>query len=293
MPGTTMRMNKEKMMQRVKSFYKENSSFFDYEHEIYKPPVRITEVGTSHWGPGDSYTTKKRQYFAINLVTKGSFSFQQRAYDALVKPGQVFLNHLNQQQSFAATSKGFATKRFILFGGELLNAHLTATRLVEHDVITPASPKKMLGLFRKAYKTIREKREGFVEELMILTQQIFLELGRSVVGNYPAELNRGIAFVHRNLHRTIRLEEITDSMQVSVRHCVRLFNTYLKMPPIQFVHQEKNKWAENLLQRSNLSIKEVALLIGYDDPFYFSNRFKKFSGVSPSKFRNIGSENLR
>lgn len=282
-----MKINIEKSMHRIKSFYRENSAFFDYEHEVYKPPVRITEVGTSHWGPGDYYAIKKRRHFGINLVTRGNFFFQQRTFKGIVNAGQVFLCHLNQEQSFKSGDQGFATKRFILFGGELLPAHLSTTRLMDHDVITPASPKQIRHLFRRAYKVMRDKAEDFVEELMVLTQQIFMELGRNIVDDYPKELSQGIAFVQRNLHRPIKLEEISENMHVSVRQCVRLFNTYIDIPPIQFVHLEKHKWAESLLQRSNLSIKEVAVVLGYDDPFYFSNRFKKFTGLSPTKFREV------
>ncbi len=272
-------------MQRIRTFYRENSAFFDYEHEIYKPPVRITEVGTSHWGPGDYYSIKNRRNFGINLVTRGNFFFQQRGFKGPVNPGQVFLCQLNHEQSFITGERGFATKRFILFGGELLHAHLSATRLSDHDVITPVSPQKMRYLFRKAYKLIREKLPGFVEELMLVTQQIFMELGKSIMNEYPKELSQGISFVQRNLHRSLKLEEISENMHVSVRQCVRLFNTHLKVPPVRFVHQEKHKWAESLLLRSNLSIKEVGIVLGYDDPFYFSNRFKKFAGLSPSEFR--------
>ncbi len=276
-------------MHRIKSFYRENSAFFDYEHEIYSPPVRITEVGTSHWGPGDSYAIKNRRHFGINLVTGGNFFFQQRTFRGIVNPGQVFLCHLNHEQLFKTGDRGFATKRFILFGGELLHAHLSTTRLTDHDVITPVSPKKMRYLFRRTYKVMREKPKNFVEELMLLTQQIFMEIGRSSMDDYPKELAQGIAFVQRNLHRSIKLEEICEHMCVSLRQCVRLFNTYLNVPPIRFVHQEKHKWAENLLQRSNISIKDVAVILGYDDQFYFSNRFKKFAGLSPTDFRSQGA----
>ena len=272
-------------MVRVRKFYRENSVFFDYSHEPYKPPVRITDVGTSHWGPGDSYTTKKRRQFGLNLVTNGKFFFNQRNFKGYVHSGQVFLCHINFEQSFFADEKGFSTKRFILFEGELIQAHLSLTRLSEYDVITPASPIRLKSFFREAYRVMREKREGFVEKLMLLNQQIFMELGRSIVDDYPDELNRGIAYVQRNLHRAIRLEEISRIMRVSGRQCVRLFNTYTKMPPIQFVHVEKQKWAESLLQQSNLSVKEIASILGYDDPFYFSNRFKQFNGNSPSEYR--------
>ena len=35
---------------------------------------------------------------------------------------------------------------------------------------------------------------------------------------------------------------------------------------------------------SSLNIKQVALLVGYEDPLYFSRLFTKVTGLSPSSF---------
>ncbi|MEB2774382.1 helix-turn-helix domain-containing protein [Algoriphagus sp. D3-2-R+10] len=43
--------------------------------------------------------------------------------------------------------------------------------------------------------------------------------------------------------------------------------------------------AKRLLIYENLSVKEIAFRLGFKDPFYFSNFFKKHIGVSPKVFR--------
>ena len=40
-----------------------------------------------------------------------------------------------------------------------------------------------------------------------------------------------------------------------------------------------------LLAEKNLSIKEIAFEIGYNDPNYFSRLFKKLEGVSPTEYK--------
>lgn len=44
--------------------------------------------------------------------------------------------------------------------------------------------------------------------------------------------------------------------------------------------------AKRLLTYEKLSVKEVAAELGFNDPFYFSNFFKKHTGVSPKGFRD-------
>ena len=44
--------------------------------------------------------------------------------------------------------------------------------------------------------------------------------------------------------------------------------------------------AKRLLTYEKLSVKEVAAELGFNDPFYFSNFFKKHTGVSPKGYRD-------
>jgi len=42
------------------------------------------------------------------------------------------------------------------------------------------------------------------------------------------------------------------------------------------------KRAKDMLKNDNLTIKEVASAVGYQDAYHFSKSFKKLYGVSPS-----------
>jgi len=43
--------------------------------------------------------------------------------------------------------------------------------------------------------------------------------------------------------------------------------------------------AGQLLRLTPNPIKEIAMEVGYSDPFYFSLRFKRHTGLSPKAFR--------
>ena len=44
--------------------------------------------------------------------------------------------------------------------------------------------------------------------------------------------------------------------------------------------------AKRLLRYENLSVKEAAYKLGFNDPFYFSNFFKKHTNISPKQYMN-------
>lgn len=43
--------------------------------------------------------------------------------------------------------------------------------------------------------------------------------------------------------------------------------------------------AKRLLKYESQSVKEIAFRLGFNDPFYFSNFFKKHTGLSPKAYR--------
>ena len=43
--------------------------------------------------------------------------------------------------------------------------------------------------------------------------------------------------------------------------------------------------AKNMLITSNYSISEIAISVGYSDPYYFSRVFKQEIGIAPSEYK--------
>jgi len=60
---------------------------------------------------------------------------------------------------------------------------------------------------------------------------------------------------------------------------------YTGTTPKQFILQKRINNAETLLQNKQYNIKEIAQIIGYDNPLYFSRIFQRTKGISPSEYR--------
>jgi AraC family transcriptional regulator of arabinose operon len=73
---------------------------------------------------------------------------------------------------------------------------------------------------------------------------------------------------------------------LSESRLTHLFAQQLGTPLMRFVERQRMQAAEQLLDLASHSIAQVAHAVGYDDPLYFSTRFKRFSGLSPSAYRN-------
>ncbi len=81
---------------------------------------------------------------------------------------------------------------------------------------------------------------------------------------------------------------VTEYAELMFKSPKTLSNVFSKIgfkPPLQYIQNRLLLESKRLLHYSNLSIKEVAFEIGFEDIQTFSRFFKNKEGISPSKFR--------
>jgi AraC-like DNA-binding protein len=85
-----------------------------------------------------------------------------------------------------------------------------------------------------------------------------------------------------------KIEELAIKFQTSSAQICRLFQTFAQTTPFKYLIRLKMQEAAALLLDEHLLVKEVAVRLGYSDPFHFSRVFKRVYGISPETFvRNI------
>jgi AraC-like DNA-binding protein len=58
----------------------------------------------------------------------------------------------------------------------------------------------------------------------------------------------------------------------------------IDMPPGEFIRDIRMKRAAQLLDQNKISISEIAYMVGFDSPNYFSKVFKKYYNISPTDY---------
>lgn len=110
-----------------------------------------------------------------------------------------------------------------------------------------------------------------------------LELPQSV-GNYIVDA--AIEFIRTSYAKQIGLQETAEYLNISESHLCRLFKEYTQINFLQYISAWRINKAIELMGNPSLSIQAIALNCGFPNPGYFAKIFKKFMGISPSKYRN-------
>ncbi|BBM02852.1 GlxA family transcriptional regulator [Microbulbifer sp. GL-2] len=93
------------------------------------------------------------------------------------------------------------------------------------------------------------------------------------------------AWLKEHCNTEVRLSEVAQMFDMSVRSFNRRFKLATGQTPLQYLQNVRVDMARELLQSSNLSVNEIAEKVGYQDMGHFTALFKKFLATTPSEYR--------
>ena len=84
----------------------------------------------------------------------------------------------------------------------------------------------------------------------------------------------------------ITIEEAAEKLNISASYLSRLFKQETGYTFVDYLTYYRIKRAVELLKDPSVKVYEVADLVGYSDARYFSQIFRKLTGVTPKEFRD-------
>lgn len=82
------------------------------------------------------------------------------------------------------------------------------------------------------------------------------------------------------------INEFARDLAMSTSNLCIKMRKAIGISPNRFILKTKLEISLSLLAEGRLSIKEIAYSTGFNDPKYFSRRFKKEFGITPKEYKN-------
>lgn len=134
-----------------------------------------------------------------------------------------------------------------------------------------------------ALNNLEDLKKWFVEKIMDACRNILgkrEEKSKSII-----EMSKD--YIKENFNRDISLDEVSREVNISPYYFSKIFKEGTGENFIEYLTAIRIEKAKELLNTTELSMKEICTMCGYSDPNYFSRSFKKNVGVTPTEYKNV------
>ena len=105
-----------------------------------------------------------------------------------------------------------------------------------------------------------------------------------MVSNNP-KVEMVLAYIQEHCFGAFSLEEVSGSFNLSTSRLRHVVKTATGLPVSLYVKHLRLEKARELLASTFLSVKEIMVRVGCNDPSHFIRDFKAVYGMSPSRYR--------
>ena len=249
----------------------------------------------------DHYTYRKKglpeNFIFYCIDGEGWFQVGKQRYE--VGANEFFILPQHTEHSYGSSQEHPWSIYWIHFGGDSL-PELNEVQAVQQH-FKPCHVKNngdVLPLFTKMYKTLElgYSIDNLLFANMCLSHflALFIYNARHYADTSTNEkmdcVDSAILFMQEKINENISLGELSSRYNYSVSRFSNLFRQKTGYAPIDYFVQMKMQKACQQLNFTGRAVKDIAFSMGFDDPYYFSKRFRAIIGMSPKKYRTLNNE---
>lgn len=261
-------------------------------------PLIVTSCGTYRlktvkrlptWRP------KGRLDYQLLYIVSGKGHFYFHGEDRVVYAGRMVLIQPRQEQRYEYFGEDKPEVYWVHFTGSDVKNILRSYNIPTDDPIFYSGASSTYSyLFKEMIHELQNCKTGYEDLLAMYLRQIFLLVQRTRQEERPTvstyiqeEMEFARRYFNEHYNEPISIQEYAESRNMSVCYFQRNFKQIVKHTPMQYLLTIRVNNAASLLEATDYSMAEIAAIVGYEDPLYFSRLFRKIKGVSPRDYRNL------
>jgi AraC-like DNA-binding protein len=261
-------------------------------HNALFNTIYVTDMG--YYPKAASHYMLRKKGSPENIIFycysgKGWFETPQGRFE--VNPNQFFILPDNQLHFYGADANDPWSIYWIMFSGRF-SKEIAAIDKID-DCFKPTSLfhcQKFLDLFNETFNALSEGYtfSNLLFANMNLWEILMLFIHQVIDRNKNRKdlpMEQIINYMKKNITKKITVREMASIISCSPSRFYSLFKSQVGYSPIDYFIHLKVQSACNYLNTTNLRIKEIAPLVGYEDQYLFTRNFKKNMGMSPKSYR--------
>jgi len=207
-----------------------------------------------------------------------------------VKPGQVHM--MGRAERSSGCNFRFMREYFYE------NETGAASFFREYPFFSPQAEMPVLQVAEPEFAVLRKLVQVYAESAAYAPADASRSLVRAMlqllkpafeqavlVPHTPNHLSRFMMLVAQNFNEKRNVADYSEMLHITPNYLNELCTGHLGITAKALIEEQVMLEIKRLLFHTDLSVKEIAFRLNFDDPSYFVRRFKEKTGYTPAAFR--------
>ncbi len=242
----------------------------------------LIEIGYCHYGAGELVIEEDQYRFGAGMVSCIPANFLHvTKSDTHVMAFWEYL-YISPADILKQQGKPMQETRNII---DAVNRSAFFIKVEENPIF--------VTLIRAIFEEMQNKNAYYRECVGGLAYTLLYEIARfngrgnvqSCGKNNSLQLENAIEYVERNYPNNFKIADLANECHMSETHFRRVFQEKMNMTPVEYVNFVRIKKACELIDKTDISMEDVAEKVGFITPSTFNRNFRRIIGTSPYQWK--------
>ena len=260
----------------------------------------LYNIGHQKCAPSHQFGPSIRENYILHFIVKGAGTFKVEGIKYELTKGDFFLLRPSVETDYQASAANPWEYYWIGFDGEKVEEILHYLKIDSASHVGKAQNEELV---------LERLKQIFQPNLLANANQLVVQRYLyDILSVFHSEVVRSdsleeekrrysysfMTYVkHYYQKNDLQIAEIAEIFGLNKSYFSQVIKQEMGMTPNEYLSFVRMEEGARLLLKSEKSVKEIAFLVGYENPLTFSRAFKNYHGVSPMTYREKITESKK